>query len=105
MTKIGSSPELVRNCALYALDLENNSDMILNEAALARKLYLRGGVGVGAFKKIYGGQYNRGTRPSHFQTASGSVIRSVLKQLEKLNVIEKDPKGYVTHINHFWTIF
>jgi len=63
-------------------------------ACMARKIYLRGGhVGVGAFRKIYGGRQNRGSRPSHYVKAAGGVSRYILKELEKLKVLEKDPKG------------
>jgi len=62
-------------------------------AAVARHIYLRGGVGVGALTKAYGGRINRGSRPSHHVDGSGSVARHTLKGLEKIKVLEKDPKG------------
>jgi len=62
-------------------------------ASLARKVYLRGGIGVGSFRKIYGGAKDRGSKPSHFATASGQVIRTALKVLQKLNVVTVDSKG------------
>ncbi|CAG8540988.1 10234_t:CDS:2 [Funneliformis caledonium] len=61
-------------------------------AAVARHVYLRNGVGIGALKKIHGGRKRRGTRPSHHSKSSGSVARKVLQALEKINVLEKDPK-------------
>jgi len=70
-------------------------------ASVARKIYLRGGIGIGTFKRIYGGTYNRGSRPSRFQTASGSVVRHVLKQLESLKVIEISKGRKKNHQN--WT--
>ena len=42
---------------------------------------------------IYGGRKNRGTRPSHFALASGSVCRKVLQALEKLKLVEKTAEG------------
>ncbi|KAI5071307.1 hypothetical protein GOP47_0013558 [Adiantum capillus-veneris] len=62
-------------------------------ASMARKIYLRGGVGVGAFRKIYGGRKSNGSRPSHFGKSSGSIARDVLKQLEKIDIVEKNPRG------------
>ena len=62
-------------------------------AALARRLYCRGGVGVGALKKVYGGSVNRGSKPSRHRDASGSVIRAALQSLEKIKVVEKSKKG------------
>merc|ERR1719194_324444 len=52
-------------------------------------VYIRGGVGVGAFKKIFGGRAHRGTRPEKFGTGSGSIARHILKQLEALKIVEK----------------
>jgi small subunit ribosomal protein S19e len=62
-------------------------------ASMARKIYLRGGIGVGAFRKIYGGRKSNGVRPSHFAKSSGSIARDVLKQLEAIDILEKDVKG------------
>ncbi|KAI8826377.1 40S ribosomal protein S19 [Chytriomyces hyalinus] len=59
-------------------------------ASVARHIYLRPQVGVGALKKNYGGSKNRGNRPHHHQNASGSVLRKVLQALEKIKVLEKD---------------
>ena len=52
-------------------------------ASLARKVYMRQNVGVGAFRKQYGGRNKRkGTVPEHYARASGGLIRHILKQLE-----------------------
>ena len=65
----------------------------IRAASIARKVYLRGGVGVGAFSKVYGGTPNKGTCMGHFTTSSRSIIRHILKQLELLKIVEKDPRG------------
>lgn len=65
----------------------------MRAASMARKIYLRGGLGVGAFRRIYGGRKNNGSRPSHFALSSGSVARHILKQLEAINIVEQDPQG------------
>ncbi|KAG5463344.1 MAG: 40S ribosomal protein S19-A [Olpidium bornovanus] len=62
-------------------------------AAVARHVYLRPAVGTGALCKVHSGRKNRGSRPSHTVVASGSVNRKVLQSLEKLKILEKDPKG------------
>ncbi|PRP80753.1 hypothetical protein PROFUN_11493 [Planoprotostelium fungivorum] len=62
-------------------------------ASVARRLYLKGGLGVGLLRRIYGGRQNNGSKPSHAAIASGAVLRSTLKQLEAIKVVEKDPKG------------
>lgn len=65
-------------------------------ASIARHIYLRPNVGVGALKMVYGGRKNNGTRPSHHASCSGSVARKALQALEKLNLIKtvaQDPNG------------
>merc|ERR1711998_132259 len=53
-------------------------------AALARRLYVRQGTGVGGFSKVYGDKKRRGTLPGHFCRASRGIIRGCLQQLEKV---------------------
>ncbi|CDS05217.1 Putative 40S ribosomal protein S19-A [Lichtheimia ramosa] len=62
-------------------------------ASVARHIYIRKCVGVGALKKVHGGRINRGSRPSHHVDASGAVNRRVLQALEKIGVLEQDKKG------------
>ncbi|XP_070661275.1 small ribosomal subunit protein eS19z-like [Malus domestica] len=62
-------------------------------ASMARKIYLRGGLGVGAFRRIYGGSQRNGSRPPHFCESSGAIARHILQQLQKMNIVDVDPKG------------
>ncbi|CAI8509588.1 Protein component of the small (40S) ribosomal subunit [Hanseniaspora opuntiae] len=62
-------------------------------ASVARHIYLRKHVGVGALNKLYGGAKNRGVRPNKHVDASGSINRRVLQALEKIGVLEKSPNG------------
>ncbi|GAA5833538.1 hypothetical protein JCM3766R1_002569 [Sporobolomyces carnicolor] len=62
----------------------------IRSAAVARHIYLRKHVGVGALQKLHGGAANRGNRPSHHTDASGSIERKILQSLEKIGVLEKD---------------
>ncbi|CCX13681.1 ribosomal protein S19e [Pyronema domesticum] len=62
-------------------------------AAVARHTYLRKSVGVGRLRKVHGGVKNRGSRPSHHTEASGSVDRKIMQALEKIGVLEENPKG------------
>jgi len=82
--KTGSSREL----APY-----NPDWFYVRTASVARKIYLRQNIGVGALKKVYGGSKRRGVKPCHFKKASGAVIRAAFSQLEKLGVVEKDTHG------------
>jgi small subunit ribosomal protein S19e len=65
----------------------------IRAASIARKVYLRPGIGIGQLQKWYGGSYRRGARCEHFRKASSGVIRSVLIQLEEMKVVEQLPKG------------
>merc|ERR1711998_626255 len=65
----------------------------IRAASMARKIYLRGNTGVGAFRKIYGGRVHRGTLHEKSGLASGGIARDILKQLEALKIVEKGTKG------------
>jgi small subunit ribosomal protein S19e len=61
-------------------------------AAIARKVYMRQSLGVGALRRQFGGRNERrGTVPEHFARASGGVIRHILHQLEAIGIVEKAP--------------
>ena len=62
-------------------------------AAIARKIYLRQGTGIGALKKRFGGSYRRGAAPERHQDAAGGLIRTILLNLDDLNMTEKCEKG------------
>lgn len=62
-------------------------------ASIARKIYIRGGIGTGEFRKVYGGRKRRGMKPSRSSKASGGLIRYSLQQLERLGVVEQSPSG------------
>jgi small subunit ribosomal protein S19e len=55
-------------------------------AAVARKVYLRPGRGVGGLRKAFGTSERRGSRTSHHSKASGGLIRHILLQLETMSV-------------------
>lgn len=68
----------------------NNS---YSPAAIARHIYLRKQVGIGALAKLHGGRNRRGNRPSHHADASTSIQRRVCQSLEKIGVLEKSDNG------------
>ena len=61
-------------------------------AAVLRKVYKEGPVGVTKLKKMYGGKNRDGMSPSHQEDGSGSVVRTVLQQLEDASLVETKGK-------------
>ncbi|ONK59801.1 uncharacterized protein A4U43_C08F10850, partial [Asparagus officinalis] len=61
--------------------------------SMARKIYLRQGIGVGGFQKIHGGRKKNGSRPPHFCKSSGAVARHILQQLQTMSIIDVVPRG------------
>ncbi|KAF5315142.1 hypothetical protein D9619_007238 [Psilocybe cf. subviscida] len=62
-------------------------------AAVARHIYLRKDVGIGALTKLHGGRNRRGNRPSHHADSSASVQRKICQSLEKIGVLEQTGNG------------
>ncbi|KAG8934097.1 40S ribosomal protein S19 [Tulasnella sp. 418] len=62
-------------------------------AAIARHVYLRKKVGVGALAKLHGGPQRRGVRPPRHRDASTQVQRKICQSLEKIGVLELLPDG------------
>merc|ERR1711893_54299 len=65
----------------------------IRTASVARHMYMRSPVGVGALTKVYGGRKRRGTRPSHFCKGASGVSRKILQSLEGIKMAEKDATG------------
>ncbi len=65
----------------------------IRAAAVARKVYLRPGRGIGGLRKAFGSVERRGVLTNHHKKGAGGVIRHILQQLEKLDVVEKSGKG------------
>lgn len=70
-----------------------STDIQVTLAAVARHIYLRKHVGVGALAKLHGTKNRRGTRPSHHRDSSTGVQRTVVQSLEKIGVLEAAPDG------------
>jgi small subunit ribosomal protein S19e len=62
-------------------------------AAVLRRIYLNGPVGVERLRSYYGGGRGKGYAPPSFRKGSGSIVRKVLQQLEKAGLVEKAAKG------------
>ena len=58
-------------------------------AALLRKIYVDGPVGVQRLRTVYGGRKHRGVKPEEFRRGGGKVIRTIIQELDKLGFTEK----------------
>ncbi len=57
-------------------------------AALLRKVYVNGPIGLSKLKAEYGGKKDMGSKPYHAVKGSGSIIRIALHQLESCGLVE-----------------
>jgi small subunit ribosomal protein S19e len=62
-------------------------------AALLRSIAKLGPVGTQKLRTKYGGKKNRGHKPERFYKSSGSIIRKVIQQLEKAELVKQTEKG------------
>ncbi|CAE7894586.1 RPS19B [Symbiodinium sp. KB8] len=59
-------------------------------ASVARKIYLRKGVGIGSLCRGFGGS-KAGAGRYHFCRASAGIVRHIVQQLENLGLVERVP--------------
>merc|ERR1711862_191992 len=85
--------DLVKTGTLKELAPLDPDWIYVRTASIVRKVYIRGGSGVGAFTKVYGGQQRRGTYTKVFATGSGKIIRYILQQLEEMGLVEQNEDG------------
>ena len=64
-------------------------------AALLRKVYANGPVGIESLRSAYGGRKNKGHKPEKFVKGSGNILRTALNALEKAELITKTPEGRI----------
>ena len=62
-------------------------------AAVLRRVYVDGPLGVERMRSFYGGKKNRGSKPNAFRKGSGSILRKSLQQLEAAGFIVHDKTG------------
>jgi small subunit ribosomal protein S19e len=70
----------------------------LRSAAILRKIYINGPVGVQRLRTAFGGRKRRGHKPAHHKKAGGKIIRLMLQQLENAGLakkVEKPKKGRI----------
>lgn len=68
---------------------EQEDFWFIRAAALMRRLYINGPIGVEKLRTFYGGRKQMGHRPAHFRKSSGNILRKILQQLEKAGFVEK----------------
>lgn len=62
----------------------------IRSAAILRRIYKEGPLGVSKLRTIYGGRKNHGHGPEHHEEASGKVIRTALQKLEEAGYVEEE---------------
>jgi len=69
----------------------------IRAAAILRKIYLRGPVGVGSLRSAfsYRAKVGSGMRSERTRRAGGAIIRNILHQLEDAGLISKSARGRV----------
>lgn len=72
---------------------ENADWWYVRAASILRQIYLRGTLGVGRLSTKYGSKMDRGMRPPRVYAGSKKVIRVILQQAEKAELLEKVKEG------------
>ncbi|PIU61089.1 30S ribosomal protein S19e [archaeon CG07_land_8_20_14_0_80_38_8] len=65
----------------------------LRAASILRNLYVHGPKGVQRLRTKYGGRKNRGSRREKFVKGSGKILRTIIQQLEKEQLVKKIMKS------------
>lgn len=65
----------------------------IRAAAVLRRVYVDGPLGVERMRSFYGGKKNRGSKPNAFRKGSGSILRKSLQQLEAAGLVIHDKTG------------
>ncbi len=68
---------------------ENPDWWWIRAAALLRTISAQGPVGISKLRSKYGGSQNRGRKRSIFVKSSGSIIRTIVQQLEEAGLVKK----------------
>ena len=86
--------DLVKTSVAHELVPYGDDWYYIRAASIARKVYLRPGLGVGQLRKWYGRATGvKSVQASHFRKANAGIIRSVLIQLEGMKVTEQCESG------------
>jgi len=58
-------------------------------AAILRKIYADGPIGIERLRSVYGGKKDNGSKPYHRAKGSGSIARKTVQQLEAAGFLQK----------------
>jgi small subunit ribosomal protein S19e len=72
---------------------ENPDWWYIRSAAVLRRVAMLGPIGVSKLRVKFGGRKRRGTKSEHFQRAGGKIIRVILQQMSKAQLIKQTVKG------------
>jgi small subunit ribosomal protein S19e len=67
----------------------------IRAAAVFRKIYTDGPVGIKRLRVAYGGKKRRGVKRPRFRMGSGALIRDIVQQLEKAGYVSSYKRGRV----------
>ena len=65
----------------------------IRAASILRKMIRYGPIGVSKLRVYYGGKKDRGVKPERFYNGSGNIIRKILQQLEKADLVKSVKEG------------
>merc|ERR1719454_2033218 len=85
--------DVVKTAKFKELPPSDPDWLYVRTASMVRKVYIRKGMGVGAFRKVYGGQQRRGTCTKVFSKGSGRIARYIVQQLEEMGLVEQNEDG------------
>lgn len=74
---------------------ENADWWYVRSASVLRKIRIYGPIGIPTLRRKYGGKKNRGHNPEAMRRGSGTIIRNVIHQLEKAELLKKTKEGRV----------
>jgi small subunit ribosomal protein S19e len=83
----------IKTSTARELGPDNVDWFYIRAAAIARRLYVRRGMGVGAFRRVFGTSKRKNMLRSHHADACGGIIRYILKEFEKLELVAKSRDG------------
>ena len=62
-------------------------------ASILRKIAMKGPIGVSKLRTLYGGKQSRGYASEKYRKGSGSIIRKIIQQLQKAELVKETQKG------------